>query len=66
MKTYDPEVDAMIQELLASHDMGPDAWTNKKAVSEDVAKRAAQMIFDMYQRLSMYEAEHYNQQIGGY
>jgi hypothetical protein len=51
MKTYDPEIDGLIERLLEEDTV--------------IAARAAQMIFELYNRLEMYEAEHYNQQIGG-
>ena len=63
-KTYDPEVDELIAKLTSPWDGGPSAGYSM-VVDEDVAQRAAEMIYEMYKKLEMYEAEHYNQQIGG-
>lgn len=63
MKTYDPEVDELIEKLRNPWDGGPSAGYTM-VVDEDVAYRAAEMIFNMHQRLSLYEAEEYNRQIG--
>ena len=65
MKTYDPEVDALLEELKKTEEVYLPFKGYVNVVDEDVAERAARMIYDLYNRLSMYEAEHYNQQIGG-
>lgn len=64
-KTYDPEVDALLEQLLAPRDAQVNYNGYIKVVDADVAERAAKMIFDMYERLSSFEAEEYNRQIGG-
>ena len=63
-KTYDPEVDELIEKLTSPWDGGPSAGY-AMVVDEDVAQRAAETIYELYKKLEMYEAEHYNQQIGG-
>lgn len=63
-KTYDPEVDELIEKLTSPWDGGPSAGY-AMVVDEDVAQRAAEMIYELYKKLEMYEAEDYNQQIGG-
>lgn len=62
-KTYDPEVDELIEKLASPWDGGPSAGY-AMVVDEDVALRGAEMIYELYKKLEMYEAEHYNQQIG--
>lgn len=64
MKTYDPDVDALIEKLTNPWDGGPSAGYSM-VVDEAVAQEAAKMIFNLYKRLETYEAVHYNQQIGG-
>lgn len=64
-KTYDPEIDQLIQELKSPWDGGPSAGY-AMVVDEAVAERAAEMIFHLYQRLSSFEAEDYNRQMGDY
>lgn len=64
-KTYDPEIDQLIQELKSPWDGGLSAGY-AMVVDEAVADRAAEMIFHLYQRLSSFEAEDYNRQMGDY
>lgn len=64
-KTYDPEIDQLIQELKSPWDGGPSAGY-AMVVDEAVAERAAEMIFHLYQRLASFEAEDYNRQMGDY
>lgn len=64
-KTYDPEIDQLIQELKSPWDGGPSAGY-AMVVDEAVADRAAEMIFHLYQRLVSFEAEDYNRQMGDY
>ena len=64
LKTYDPEVDDLIAKLTSPWDGGPSAGY-AMVIDEDVAQRAADMIYKLYDQLQTYEAEHYNQQIGG-
>ena len=64
-KTYDPEIDQLIQELRSPF-MVATSPGEELVVEASVAERAAEMIFHMYQRLSKFEAEDYNRQIGGY
>lgn len=64
-KTYDPEIDQLIQELKSPWDGGPSAGY-AMVVDEAVAERAAEMIFRLHQRLSSFEAEDYDRQMGDY
>ena len=64
-KTYDPEIDQLIQELKSPWDGGPSAGY-AMVVDEAVAERAAEMIFHLYQRLVSFEAEDYDRQMGDY
>lgn len=63
MKTYDPDIDSLLEELLSPW-IAYTAPGEELAVSADVAERAAKLIFDMYGRLSAYDAEDYNRQMG--
>lgn len=63
-KMYDPEVDELIEKLTSPWDGGPSAGY-AMVVDGDIAQRAAEMIYKLYNELQIYEAEHYNQQIGG-
>jgi hypothetical protein len=64
-KTYDPEIDQLIQELKSTWDGGPSAGY-AMVVDETVAERAADMIFLLYERLASFEADYYNRQMGDY
>lgn len=64
-KTYDPEIDQLIQELKSPWDSGPSAGY-AMVVDEAVAERAAEMIFRLHQRLVSFEAEDYDRQMGDY
>jgi hypothetical protein len=64
-KTYEPELDQLIEELKSSWDITPGS-SPTMVVDADVAERAAEMIFRLYQRLSSFEAEDYNRQMGDY
>jgi hypothetical protein len=64
-KTYEPELVQLIEELKSSWDITPGS-SSTMVVDADVAERAAEMIFHLYQRLSSFEAEDYNRQMGDY
>lgn len=63
-KTYDEEIDALIEKLEAPWDGGPSAGY-EFVVSADVAMDAANKILELFDRLDRYEAIDYNRQIGG-
>jgi hypothetical protein len=63
-KTYDEELDNLIYKLLSPWDGGPSAG-DEYVVSADIAHDAALKLIEMFERIEGYEAEHYNQQIGG-
>jgi len=65
MKTYDPEIDQLIEELNSPW-VAYTAPGEELAVSADVAKRAAEMIYTLYERLASFEAEDYNRQMMDY
>ena len=64
-KTYDPEIDQLIQELRSPW-IAATSPGEALVVDADVAERAAEMILLLYERLASFEAEDYNQQINGY
>lgn len=65
-KTYDPEIDQLIQELMSPSADSSRAEGYEMVVDADVAERAAEMIFHLYQRLVSFEAEDYDRQMGDY
>lgn len=65
MKTHDPEIDKLIEDLKSPWDGGPSA-AYEMVVSADVAERAAEMIYTLYERLASFEAEDYNRQMMDY
>lgn len=64
MKTYDDKIDALLKELLNPWDGGPSAGY-AMVVDADVAYRAAEMIYNLHNRLESYIAEDYNRQMMG-
>jgi hypothetical protein len=66
MKTYDPEIDELLEKLRNPWETHLNFTGYVKVVDAELAERAAEMIFTLYERLASFEAEDYNRQIGGY
>jgi hypothetical protein len=65
MKTYNPEINQLIQELKSPW-IAATSPGEALVVDADIAERAAEMIFLLYERLASFEAEDYNRQMGDY
>lgn len=63
-KTYDEKIDSLIEKLTSPWDSGPTGGY-EFVVSAEVAAEAAQLILNLYERMEMFEAAHYNDQISG-
>jgi hypothetical protein len=61
-KTYDKELDQLIEKLLSPWDAGPSAGY-EYVVNADVAHDAALKLVLMFERLEAFETDHYNRQI---
>jgi hypothetical protein len=57
MKTYDNEIDAMIEKLSVVDD--------GKHLSVEDAHLIAKKLYDLFENLEHFEATHYDSQIGG-
>jgi hypothetical protein len=63
-KTYNQEIDNLIEKLMNPWDSGPDCG-GEMVVGADVARDAAMKIYEMFVELEQFEAQHYNDQING-
>jgi hypothetical protein len=57
MKTYDNEIDTMIEKL--------NAVADGKNLSAEDAHLIAKKLYDLFENLEYFEAAHYDSQIGG-
>ena len=61
-KTYDEELDKLIEKLLSPWDAGPYGGY-ECVVSADIAHDAALKLIEMFEKLEAWEAEDYNRQM---
>jgi hypothetical protein len=64
LKTYDSEVDELIEQLLLPRDVQVNYIGYIKVVDADIAERASEMIYRLYIDLISYKAA-YNLHVGG-
>jgi hypothetical protein len=61
-KTYDEELDKLIEKLLSPWDAGPSGG-DEYVVNADVAHDAALKLIEMFEQLESWEADDYNRQM---